>query len=294
MYPIPANKRDFKSVTSAVNNSVFSVARFRKINGGLKWKTLGSGFFVSDRGHFLTCHHVLNSQKNPHKDGDGYRLICRLSDSKSSQFATYDLKDVKLDTELFLNPDKDAAILHFEDIKIAEKKLEKATGTQQGYLRLNSSIISDGQEIGVMGYPLANLKFRNNDINRPIFNSFIQRVSKDVISSQQFFNEIKSEEGIARQVDIVEVNFLFVPGNSGGPIYDPQTGEVMAYVGGFRSIIFKNVIKQLGKKTFLERVKNIIKGVPIKFVDVDKAIFSYGLSVSNIKSFLAKFNIKVN
>ena len=35
---------------------------------------------------------------------------------------------------------------------------------------------------------------------------------------------------------ILEVNFLFVPGNSGGPIFDAETSQVVGFVDAFTTI----------------------------------------------------------
>ncbi|MFC1629744.1 serine protease [Patescibacteria group bacterium] len=292
MYSIPTNNRDFERVVKDINNAVLSVIRFRKRENEDKidWRTLGTGFFISSQGHFLTCYHVINPLKNPHKDGDGYRLISRLSGSGSRQFAWYDIPNVRIGTNLFLNSEKDAALLSIPDID----RIEKEKGISQPYFVLNGSSISDGKEIGVIGYPLARLSFKDNDINKPVLGSFIPRVSKNVISSKQLVNTLRTENEAMKNVSIVEVNFLFVPGNSGGPVFDASTGEALAYVHGFRSILLKTrIIEAKLSKSLIGKIKNFLKGIPNKFIDTEKAIYSSGVTVDNIKEFLGQHKIQV-
>jgi hypothetical protein len=47
-----------------------------------------------------------------------------------------------------------------------------------------------------------------------------------------FNTQLTTENGVLQNASVIEVNFLFVPGNSGGTVFDALTGRVGGYVEG--------------------------------------------------------------
>ena len=138
---------------------------------------------------------------------------CRTSDSENS-FISFLIK-----TSLFLvfpeNPGLAFAALEFGEIQV-------------------------GQEIGVAGYPLARLRVEEGQLR---YDGLIFRVAKGVVTSTYQTN-INSDQGrVLAGLHIVEVNFLFVPGNSGGPVFDAETGRVCAFVQGYTTVKIREKVE---------------------------------------------------
>lgn len=275
---LPVNRRPFEVVVSDVKGVTLAVVRGRKqADGqGVNWDTLGSAFFVSGK-HILTCYHVVNSGKKPHQDGDTYLFI---QNRGGGQFQNFQIASVTLEKNLFWDAEKDVALFHVPDVP----EIMKSNGAVQAYSALSFAAVKDGREIGVLGYPLSKLTFKERDINKPDLSTFIPRVSKGIINSQVHYADINTGDGFTvKNADVIEVDFLFVPGNSGGPVFDGETGEVVGYVHGFRSIPLKENV--------LDASIELPEGVSKKYINLEKAVYSMAIKVSNIKEFLLSHKV---
>ena len=229
--------------------------------GELEVKVLGSGFFVSPT-MFLTCHHVLNSTRTPHRDGDRYVL----ARNEGGQVTAHRIASVETDRNLFLRSELDAALLDCSGIK------------PNDYVSLSFGNINDGQEIGVYGYPLARLAAVDNQID---YSGLVPRVSKGIVTAQ-FTTNLRSDEGVdLRQVQVIEVNFLFVPGNSGGPVFDAKTGRVIGYVYGYNDVKIRDKLEtsQIDPP----------EGQSRQYIRATSAVYSYAISVFHIQDWLKEY-----
>jgi hypothetical protein len=86
----------------------------------------------------------------------------------------------------------------------------------------------------------------------------------------------------------VEVNFLFVPGNSGGPIFDAATGRAFAYVKGFRS----HKISEKAEDCQLPADK-IPDGIGNKYLSCVHAVYSTGIRLEFVRNQLEQFGVKL-
>ncbi len=160
---------------------------------------LGSGFFVAPH-LFLTCHHVLNSTANPHRAGDRYQIVQSLS---LTQVKMSPHLALVVDADLHLYPDYDAALV-------------QVAWDPQPHAAVSYSDVFEGEEIGVAGYPLPQMLTIPNG-GQPMVR-FVFRVAKGVITSTLRQGLRPTGEPPTAEFQTVEVNFLFAPGNSGGPI----------------------------------------------------------------------------
>jgi hypothetical protein len=242
----------FSELAKQINDAVFTVVRVRKEGVGYRWTTLGSGFFVSPNGYFLTCHHVINSPKNQHIDGDGYRILSRTGGSLGKFARWHQILNVTAGKELTLIPDKDIAIIKFP-LGLEDKQV---------HLNINYSPVDDGTSIGVMGYPLSRLMFKNNNVNEPDLSNIFPRLSRNIISSQQEVELLQTPDGNVSNIILVEVNFLFVPGNSGGPIFSADNGDAIAFVAGYRAFNLGNNINAIYSHGIsFKPLKSLIKSI---------------------------------
>ncbi|MGB8262072.1 MAG: serine protease [Terracidiphilus sp.] len=246
---------------------VWSITRLRPDPPGQNERyriwTLGSGFFVAPH-VFLTCHHVVNGVANPHEIGDKYQLVqCMAANTLqvSPQFVP------TLGAELHLFPEKDAAIL-------------QVPGEPRPYVALGYSDVAEGEEIGVAGYPLPKVATAPDGSEQGF--RFIYRVAKGVITSTIRQSLKPGPDPQTADLQTIEVNFLFVPGNSGGPIFDAETGRVLAYVHGF---IDSEIVQRLAATS----AQNISAGAPQTYVQALHAVYSIGIKIDAIKPELERF-----
>lgn len=265
---IPSKVRDFQSVVADVRHTVFAVHRWRPDGQGkFNVMSLGSGFFVSST-VFVTCWHVIDSPQAPHQPGDLYRLVNNLDGQRGI------IHEINggMGVDIHLYPDNDVAIL------TSTSKLDQA------YLPVSYANVQPGMEIGVAGYPLAQI------VTDPDGNVTLAgmpfRVAKGVATAF-YRTDIDSGDGHPlTDVPILEVNFLFVPGNSGGPIFDAQTGRVVSYVKGFRH--YK--VGEVEERCSLAKVP---AGLQANYLDSVRAVYSIGLTLNPVRNHLENFGVRL-
>jgi len=265
---LSSKARAFSKVVADVRQAVFAVVRNRPIGDGKYQSTaLGSGFFVSSNA-FLTCAHVLNHATSPHRDGDFYTLSNNLDGEHGM------IHEVRkgIDKDIFLYPEHDAAIL------ISGSKPDQA------FVPISYSDVPVGQEIGVAGYPLARILADEN--GNATLSGMPYRVAKGVVTAY-YKTVLNNGFGqVLKDVHIVEVNFLFVPGNSGGPIFDAETGRVIAFVEGFMPF------KIAERKETCQLIQPPA-GMSPDYLDSVYAVYSNGLTLEPIRGQLEKFGVSL-
>jgi hypothetical protein len=265
---IPTKNREFRSVVADVRHAVFVVNRHRpNPGGGYIVTSLGSGFFVSSQ-VFVTCWHVVDGPAAAHQPGDLYRLVNNLD----GQNGIIHEINGGVGTDIHLYPDQDFAIL------LSKSKLDQA------YLPVSYTDIPVGEEIGVAGYPLAQL---STDAGGNItLGGIVYRVAKGTVNAV-YKTDLNSNDGHPLTgVTVLEVKVLFVPGNSGGPIFEAETGRAIAYVKGFRT----HKIQEREEECNLIPVP---AGMQPKYLDGVHAVYSIGLTLDRVRNHLEQFGVKL-
>jgi hypothetical protein len=265
---IPTKNREFSAVVADVRHAVFSVQRHRPAPGGLFNITpLGSGFFVSSE-VFVTCRHVIDGPISPHQPGDLYRLVNNLDGEHG---VIHEINGgVGIDIHLY--PDNDFAIL------ISKFKLDQA------YLPISYADVPIGSAIGVAGYPLARLT--TDSKGNLTLGGVVYRVAQGVATSFYKTNMDFNDGYPLKDVSIVEVNFMFVPGNSGGPIFEANTGRVVAYVKGFLN-------PKIADKKETCNLIPVPAGLGADYLTAVYAVYSVGLTLFPVREALEKFGVKL-
>ena len=271
---VPAGKiptkarKNFAALVADIRHAVFSVQRFRPRNDGLFDITpLGSGFFVGSE-VFVTCRHVVDGPLFPHKEGDQYRLINNLDGDHG---IIHEIKEgVGKDIHLF--PEDDFAIL------ISKSKKDQA------FMPVSYADIPVGTALGVAGYPLAQATVDEN--KNLTLSGLVYRVSEGVANTVYKTNLNFKDDVPMKDVPVVEVNFLFVPGNSGGPIFDVETGRALAYVKGFR---YPKVIETAESCNLIQ----VPEGMSEKYLSAIYALYSVGITLPRVRAHLEKFGVSL-
>jgi hypothetical protein len=228
---------------------------------------LGSGFFVSPR-VFVTCAHVLMHPANPHQDGDRYDLVQNLS----TGIRFWQVSNAVVGTNVHVFPDSDLAVL------IVDGNQDRV------YLPLEYGDLPVGMEIGIAGYPIPILTSVGGILH---YDGLIFRVAKNVLTATYQTNISVQGGPTLTNIPLLEVNFLFVPGNSGGPIFAADTGRVLGFVHGFR---MHKIVERIETVTLIQ---NLPPGVSNKYVDSQSALYSIGVRLSHVRAHLEGLGVSL-
>lgn len=267
---IPTNRRAFHEVVRDLRYAVFSVVRNRPLGGNQFQATaLGSGFFVAPE-LFLTANHVLNDPQTPHQDGDYYLLVR----NEGPQVTVHAIANASLNDQVHCVAECDLALL-----------VARGIG-QQAYVSLDYDDWPVGKEIGVAGYPIPRLRAENNQL---VYDGLLFRVAKGVATST-YISNLQTEAGQQMPGSfVVEVNFLFVPGNSGGPVFDAETGRVGGFVHGFTTTKVRERVEQAHPSV----AQNLPAGVNPAYIENLNALYSLALRLGPSRAHLERLGAKL-
>jgi hypothetical protein len=256
-----AKAREFAQIVFDMRHVVFSVIRERQMPNGMRGsQAIGTGFFVA-RNIFITCDHVMNHPNNPHQSGDSYLLVANLTGTSGR---LYTVRNPQIDAELNLFPNLDLAVL-----RVA------SAAPDQPFAALEYGDVYEGEDIGVVGYPLAKLQAINGNIG---LNAVLYRAARGCVTGRYMAND-----GPLLNVPIIEVNFLFVPGNSGGPVFSAETGRVMGFVRGFQAL---KIRESVAKATMIQQLP---LGLGEQYIENLNAIYSLGVKLDFIRTTIEGF-----
>lgn len=282
---LPKRPTHFGSPVDCVNwmkKSVYMIARGRVLDtkkpDEIKFATIGTGFLAAPN-RMLTAAHVINdiikpNEFNQHKDGDIYYLI-KHDDQGVFHYRFF---TPKLNTTLFVYPEIDLSVIYIEEEFYSQG--DNVYLSKDDYIRVDPNFRPIGTEVAVLGYPLCVLDFEDKDVAKPKLGDIILRVDTGVINSKY---------NTSKDVSRYEFTIAFNPGNSGGPIFDWRTGQVLSIVHGYRSVpinISEIPMSQDEKKKY---------GVKIysqeTYIDIVKANYSVGYTTPSFFEVLKKHNI---
>jgi S1-C subfamily serine protease len=252
--------RTFDKIVADVRHATFAVMRSRPQGATFNNWVVGSGFFVSKK-IFLTCAHLFILPANPHVDGDTYHLISR---SKTTQ-THWTIQNGILGQNIRLFGDADLALLTVDEDQ------------DKAYLPLEYADIPEGAEIGVAGYPIPVLQSVNGQIN---LNGLIYRVARNVLTATYVTSWASGFGPTLTNIPVLEVNFLFVPGNSGGPIFSATNGRVIGYVQGFRTHKVEEKIETAEPNLILPA------GLSNTYIRSNSALYSVGIGLGRVRTYL--------
>jgi serine protease Do len=216
-----------------IKASVIPVGAFNELDNP-RFGFRGTGFVVGDGNMLVTNAHVLPepTEKEPNP-----KVVVQIPTGRGST----ELRPAHIVT---VNKSRDLALLRFEGTALPALRLAPAGGAQEG------------TSIGFMGFPIGGLLGFSPVTHRGIISS-ITPISLPAPSARQL-NERAIKSLRDGSFDILQLDATAYPGNSGGPVFDAETGEV---VGVLNMALIKG-----SRESALSQPSGISYAIPVAFV----------------------------
>lgn len=223
---------DSSDTVAKVKQSVVAVGFFKETNSP-RFQFRGTGFAVLDGNTLATNAHVV--QTSPDTEDSVLAIMIR---SGPNQFQTRKATLVELDTA------HDMALLRFEGAALPALPIRAAETAREGQTAL------------FMGFPIGGLLGFSAVTHRGMISSITPVALPTPTASQLDAKTVgRLREGT---FDIFQLDATAYPGNSGGPLFDPDTGEV---IGVLNMVAMKNL-----KESLLSQPSGISYAIPAKFL----------------------------
>lgn len=190
----------------------------------------GTGFVVADGLHIITNAHVL-----PEKIDSERKEILAIFAGKANVI------DIREATKVAEDRDHDLAVLRISGPPLAAMPLG------------DSDKVREGETYAFTGFPIGMVLGLNAVTHRGII-SAITPIVIPQLSGQFLEKRILSR--LIAPYDVFQLDATAYPGNSGSPLYNPETGQVIG--------IINKVFIQESKETVIQKPSGISYAIPIK------------------------------
>ena len=123
-------------------------------------------------------------------------------------------------------------------------------------LKISASVPREGSAVAFTGFPIGGALGFSHVTHRATL-SAITAIALPSANSQQL-NERAIRQLRGGSFDIFRFDGTAYPGNSGGPVFDPETGEVLA--------VINSVLVKGSRETALSQPSGISYGIPAEYV----------------------------
>jgi S1-C subfamily serine protease len=192
----------------------------------------GTGFVVLDGNHVVTCAHIFTTPLDSEKN------------ETAAVFVGHD-RQVNVRTAQLVAIDKahDLALLKIAGAPLPALKLGDSTRAREGW------------QLYFTGYPIGSVLGLNPSTHRAGLAAIIP-IFTPVASAAQL--NIRALKQAKDAYEVFELDAIAYPGNSGSPVWHPDTGEVL---GVLNSVYVKGA-----KETALSAPSGISYAIPAKYV----------------------------
>ncbi|TDP74592.1 S1 family peptidase [Roseateles toxinivorans] len=222
-------------VISQVKPSVLAVGTFNSLSSP-RFGFRGTGFVVGDGNLLVTNAHVLPDAASAERDVKLVVLLRRGIDARDSEIAA--ARIIRVDKA------SDLALLRFEGPALPALQLADPAHPREGL------------SIALMGFPIGGALGFSPVTHRGII-AAVTPIALPAGGSSQL-----NERAIRRlrqgSFNILQLDATAYPGNSGGPVFDAETGGV---VGVVNMVLVKG-----SKETALTHPSGISYAIPVSFV----------------------------
>jgi serine protease Do len=224
---------DIRDVIAKIKPSVVIVGSFKNTDSP-RFRLRGTGFVVGNANTVVTNAHVLPSDS---EDMTETSLVVqvRISD-----------RELQMRQAEILEVDKvhDLALLRFQ-----------GAGALAVPLR-DSETVREGQSVAFMGFPIGGALGFSAVTHRGMISSIVP--SAMPTPSARLLNESTIRGARAGSFDIFQLDGTAYPGNSGGPLFDPDQGDVLGVVN---MVFLKGT-----RESALSQPSGISYAIPSKFI----------------------------
>jgi serine protease Do len=227
-----AAQADLSDTIAKVKPSVVVVGTYEKLRSPA-FEMRGTGFAVADGTLIVTNAHVIKPGEST-EIRHAFSVLIRHGDETQ-------LRDAKLEIS---DPDHDLAILRITGVGLPPLKIRSAEA------------VLEGQSIAFMGFPIGGALGFSPVTHRGIISSITPIALPGGTAGQLRGPSIRRlREG---SFPIYQLDATAYPGNSGGPMFDAETGDVIG--------ILNMVFVKGSKEAALEKPSGISYAIPAKFL----------------------------
>jgi len=230
---VAAAADDLPVSIAKVKQSIVIVGTFRATDSP-RFRLRGTGFVVGDGTWAITNAHVIPDSADADPDA---KIVVQVRQSQN---------DLQMRQATVLEVDKvhDLALLRFEGAAVPAVTLR------------DSDTVREGHSIAFMGFPIGGALGFSPVTHRGMVSS-ITPIALPPANSQQL-NARTISSLRSGSFDIFQLDATAYPGNSGGPMFDADTGEVL---GVINMVFVKDT-----KESALTNPSGISYAIPAKFV----------------------------
>ena len=230
---VPSARADLPDTVARIKPSVVVVGTFRATDSP-RFRMRGTGFVVADGNHAVTNAHVLPEAT---ENMAGMTVVVQVRRPGG---------DLSMRQATVLQVDRvhDLALMRFEGAA--------APAMQVG----DSSAVREGQAVAFMGFPIGGALGFSSVTHRALISSITPAAMPTPTARQLNAATIRSVR--AGPFDIFQLDGTAYPGNSGGPLFDPESGVVLGVV----NMVF---IKG-SRESALSQPSGISYAIPSRFV----------------------------
>lgn len=226
-------RADMADVIAKVKPSVVVVGTYKATNNP-RMTLRGTGFVVDDGNHVVTNAHVLPPPSEEAMPAD---LVIQIKLS-ATEF------QVRKATVVEVDKTHDLALLRVGGPPLPTLSIR------------DSSLVREGQSVAFVGFPIGGVLGFSPVTHRGMVSS-ITPIALPTPSAQQL-----NEQAVRRirdgTFDIFQLDGTAYPGNSGGPLFDAETGEV---IGVINMVFIKG-----SRESALTNPSGITYAIPSNFV----------------------------
>ena len=219
---------DYSDIIAKVKRSVVAVGNHQPLQQPAI-RFVGTGFVVADGRHIITNAHNIPEFLDPDKN-ESLVVVVPGEDRKKIRIATV----IKQDKQ------HDVALLRFSDSALTPLSLG------------NGSAVKEGQEYLMSGFPIGSA-LGYHVVTHKAMVSAITPAVQPVNNSRQLNPRLIKR--MMTGFDVFQLDAIAYPGNSGSPVYDIETGEV---IGVLNSVFVKDT-----KESVLEDPSGISYAIPV-------------------------------
>jgi S1-C subfamily serine protease len=202
-----------------------------------RFKLAGTGFVVGDGNLVVTNAHVLSDQATAKQGEPGTRQVVQVWRGPRD----WQMRDVAV---VAVDRDRDLALLRIDGTPVPALTLA------------DPATVREGQSVAFIGFPIGGVLGYAPVTHRGIVSSITTAALPAPQASQ--LNERAVRRIAEGNFEVYQLDAVAYPGNSGGPVFDAGTGEV---VGVINAVVIRGT-----RESALSNPTGLTYAIPVRYV----------------------------